>query len=78
MHLIDEEGQITTREINIVVSRESGEYTAIKLSTVGDQKKILIDLCVSYVDMQKKMVWVMKKIMTRDKNQRRFYSPSYF
>ena len=53
MHLIDEEGQITTREINIVVSRESGEYTAIKLSTVGDQKKILIDLCVSYVDMKK-------------------------
>ena len=46
MHLIDEEGQITTREINIVVS--------------------------------KKMVWIMKTIITRDKKQRQFSSHSYF
>jgi len=30
MHLIDEEGQITTREINIVVSKKNGKYTAIE------------------------------------------------
>ena len=29
MYLIDEEGQIDTREINIAVSRKNGEYTAI-------------------------------------------------
>ena len=30
MYLIDEEGQITTREINIAVSKKNGEYTAIE------------------------------------------------
>ena len=30
MYLIDEEGQITTREINIAVSRKNGKYTAIE------------------------------------------------
>ena len=30
MCLIDEEGQITTREINIAVSRKNGKYTAIE------------------------------------------------
>ena len=30
MYLIDEEGQITTREINIVVSKENGKYTALE------------------------------------------------
>jgi len=30
MYLIDEEGQITTREINIAISKKNGEYTAIE------------------------------------------------
>ena len=30
MYLIDEEGEITTREINIAVSRKNGKYTAIE------------------------------------------------
>ena len=30
MYLIDEEGEITTREINISVSRKNGKYTAIE------------------------------------------------
>ena len=30
MYLIDEEGQIITREINIAVSRKNGKYTAIE------------------------------------------------
>ena len=30
MYLIDEEGKITTREINISVSKENGKYTAIE------------------------------------------------
>ena len=30
MYLIDEEGKITTREINIAVSRKNGKYTAIE------------------------------------------------
>ena len=30
MYLIDEEGQITTREINIAVSKKNGKYTAIE------------------------------------------------
>jgi len=30
MYLIDEEGQITTREINIVVSKKNGKYNAIE------------------------------------------------
>ena len=30
MYLIDEEGQIITREINISVSRKNGKYTAIE------------------------------------------------
>ena len=30
MYLIDEEGKITTREINIAVSRKNGRYTAIE------------------------------------------------
>ena len=30
MYLIDEEGQISTREINIAVSRKNGKYTAIE------------------------------------------------
>ena len=30
MYLIDEEGQITTREINIAVSKNNGKYTAIE------------------------------------------------
>ena len=30
MYLIDEEGQITTRGINIAVSKRDGKYTAIK------------------------------------------------
>ena len=30
MYLIDEEGQLTTREINIAVSRKNGRYTAIE------------------------------------------------
>ena len=30
MYLIDEEGQITTREIHIAVSRKDGTYTAIE------------------------------------------------
>ena len=29
MHLLDEEGQITTREIHIDVSRKNGSYKAI-------------------------------------------------
>ena len=30
MYLLDEEGQITTREIHIAVSRKNGKYTAIE------------------------------------------------
>ena len=30
MYLIDEEGKITTREINIAVSKKNGKYTAIE------------------------------------------------
>ena len=30
MYLLDEDGQITTREINIVVSRKNGSYKAIE------------------------------------------------
>ena len=30
MYLIDEEGQIITREINIAVSKKNGKYTAIE------------------------------------------------
>ena len=30
MYLLDEEGQITTREINIAVSKKNGKYTAIE------------------------------------------------
>tara|TARA_Y100001968_G_scaffold233632_1_gene216616 strand:+ start:844 stop:1200 length:357 start_codon:yes stop_codon:yes gene_type:complete len=30
MYLVDEEGQIITREINIAVSRKNGKYTAIE------------------------------------------------
>ena len=30
MYLLDEEGQITTREIHIAVSRKNGTYTAIE------------------------------------------------
>tara|TARA_B100000214_G_scaffold68295_1_gene45547 strand:+ start:407 stop:673 length:267 start_codon:yes stop_codon:yes gene_type:complete len=30
LHLINEKGQITTREINIVVLKENGKYTAIE------------------------------------------------
>ena len=30
MYLLDEEGQITTREINIAVSKKNGNYTAIE------------------------------------------------
>ena len=30
MYLIDEEGQITTREINIAISKINGKYTAIE------------------------------------------------
>ena len=30
MYLIDEEGQITVRDINIAVSRKNGKYTAIE------------------------------------------------
>ena len=30
MYLLDEEGEITTREINIAVSRKNGKYTAIE------------------------------------------------
>ena len=30
MYLIDEEGEITTREINIAVSKKNGKYTAIE------------------------------------------------
>ena len=30
MYLIDEEGRITTREINIAVSKKNGKYTAIE------------------------------------------------
>ena len=30
MYLIDEEGQITIREINIAISRKDGKYTAIE------------------------------------------------
>ena len=30
MYLIDEEGQISTREINIAVSKINGKYTAIE------------------------------------------------
>ena len=30
MYLIDEEGQITVREINVAVSKKNGKYTAIQ------------------------------------------------
>ena len=44
MYLLDEEGQITTREINISVSRENGSYTPIVAFIAGEQKEISIDL----------------------------------
>ncbi len=53
MYLLDEEGQITTREIHIAV---------------GEQKEILIDSCVSQIDMPKKLVLLMKRIMNVSKS----------
>ena len=54
MFLIDKERQIITREINIAVSKKMENILLLKLFTVGDQQKILIDICVLQNGMQKK------------------------
>ena len=64
MYLIDEEGKITIREINIAVSKKMGDILLQKLFTVGEHKEILIDSCVSLIDMPNKMVLLMKRLMT--------------
>ena len=56
MYLLDEEGLITTREINIAVSKKMENILRLRLFTVGGQKEILIDSCVSQIDMPNKMV----------------------
>ena len=45
-----------------------GPIQLLRLFTAGEQKEILIDSCVSQIDMPKKLVLLMKRIMNVSKS----------
>ena len=66
MYLIDKEGQISTREISIAVSRKNCRYTAIEAIYTWETEKDLNRFLRFQADMQKNTVLPIKETKHKD------------